>query len=103
MLNQNRKGKLSTATPLFFIYCCSALIKMGRYILHYEVASLYNHEPSEIDDYEYFSDKEDMHKRVNELADKYEERFSVNLAGYLQKEYRYNAVEIVKKYEPEEL
>jgi len=76
---------------------------MGRYILHYQVASLYDHETAYLYEYEYFSDKEDMHKKVNELAGEYKERFSVNLAAYLQEEYKYNAVEIVTKYEPEKL
>ena len=29
-LNQSRKGKLSTATPLFCIYCCSAFLSDGK-------------------------------------------------------------------------
>ena len=29
-LNRNGKGKLSTATPLFYIYCCSAFLSDGK-------------------------------------------------------------------------
>lgn len=74
---------------------------MAKYILVYE-----------IDDYpecgggtevEFFeaTEEQEMHKRVNELAST-DERVSIITAGFLQTEYEYKPVEIVKEYRPEQ-
>jgi hypothetical protein len=73
---------------------------MAKYILVYE-----------IDDYpdfgggtqvEFFeaNAEQEMHKRVNELAST-DERISIITAGFLQTEYEYKPVEIIKEYRPE--
>lgn len=60
---------------------------MGRYVLCYKVASLYDHEPYDLDECEYFSDKEYMDKKVTELEIEYKERLFISLSAYLQEEY----------------
>ena len=44
-----------------------------------------------------------MHKRVNELANRHKNKFSVVYAGFLQVEYKYNPVQIVTEYNPERI
>ncbi len=73
---------------------------MAQYILVYE-----------IDDYpdygggtkvEFFKacKEQEMHERVNELASE-DERVSIVAAGFLQTEYEYKPIQIVKEYRPE--
>ena len=50
--------------------------------------------------FENFEEETDMHKRVDELANQYKERFSVICAGWLQTEYEYKPVVQIIKYEP---
>ena len=71
--------------------------QMARYILIYIAGDEYDKET----EVEFFSaeEEEKMHKRVNELAQE-NEIFNVIAAGFLQTEYEYTPVEIVKKYEP---
>lgn len=73
---------------------------MAKYILVYQ-----------IDDYQDFggvtqveffkSTKEDeMHERVNELADQYE-HLTIVFAGFFTTEYEYKPVRIIKEYRPQ--
>lgn len=46
---------------------------------------------------EFFQKEEDLHKRVNEIAG---ENIKILVAGWLQQEFEYDPVDIVRQYKP---
>lgn len=75
---------------------------MCKYILVYEIS---DHEESVggMCAEEFGMDENLMHKRVNDLANRHKNKFSVVYAGFLQVEYKYNPVEIVTEYKPQRM
>lgn len=73
---------------------------MAKYILVYEINDYTDcGGGTEVEFFE-ANEKQKMHKRVNELAST-DERVSIVTAGFLQVEYDYKPIEIVKEYRPE--
>ena len=71
--------------------------KNCRYILVYKISGYADDGGGTF--YEEFGMRyQDMDKRVNELADSYEERFSIVCAGFLQTPIEYKPVVYVREY-----
>ena len=75
---------------------------MCKYILVYEISD-YPEMGGGMYAEEFGMDENNLHKRVNELANENKGKFSVTYAGFLQVEYKYNPVEIITEYVPERL
>lgn len=71
---------------------------MCKYILVYELAG-YPEEGGGTYAEEFGMEDQEMHSRVNELANE-NSGFSVVFAGFLQTEYEYEPVNIVTEYRP---
>jgi hypothetical protein len=69
-----------------------------RYLLVYHIADYAENGGGAIA--EDFQNENEMHNRVNELAELHKEIFSVKYAGWLQTEFEYHPVTQVIKYEP---
>lgn len=73
---------------------------MAKHILVYEINDYPNNGGgTQVEFFEADAEQE-MHKRVNDLAST-DDRISIITAGFLQTEYEYKPVEIIKKYQPE--
>jgi hypothetical protein len=73
---------------------------MSKYILVYEISD-YPEMGGGIYAENFGMEENKMHKRVNELANKNKNNFSVVYAGFLQTEYKYQPVEMITEYRPE--
>ncbi len=73
---------------------------MAKYILVYEIEDYPDcGGGTEVEFFDAYSEQK-MHNRVNDLASK-DERVKIIAAGFLQTEYEYKPVEIIKEYRPE--
>ena len=73
---------------------------MARYILVYEIDDYQGYGGGTQVEFFDSNSEQEMHERVNELAST-DERISIVTSGFLQVEYEYKPIEIVKEYRPE--